>query len=136
MEKYSRIINLPHHVSKSRPQMTMYQRAAQFAPFAALTGHDAAISETARLTESRIELSDDERSLLNQKVARLLERIHEHPDISVTYFMPDSQKEGGRYICHSGTVRKWDDYRQVITFDDGTSVSLLDIISIATALPL
>ena len=85
--KYSKIINMSHHVSKSRPQMSMYQRAAQFAPFAALTGHSAAINETARLTNRKIDLSDSECDLLNMKTSILMEHIHEHPEVSIAFFV-------------------------------------------------
>ena len=83
MDKYAHIIDLPHHVSKVRPQMTMYHRAAQFAPFAALTGHSAAISETARLTDKKIELSESECEMLNQKIAFLLAHLNAHPYVSI-----------------------------------------------------
>ena len=105
MDKYAHIIDLPHHVSKVRPQMTMYQRAAQFAPFAALTGHSAAISETARLTDKAIELSESECEVLNQKITLLLAHLDEHPYVCITYFVPDSRKEGGKYTTHSGSIK-------------------------------
>ena len=91
-DKYDDIINLPHHVSKRHPQMSMMNRAAQFAPFAALTGHSAAIEETARLTESQQELADEDSEILNHKMAYLREAINEHPTISITYFEPDKRK--------------------------------------------
>lgn len=93
MDKYAHIIDLPHHVSKVRPQMTMYQRAAQFAPFAALTGHSAAISETARLTDKVIELSESECEVLNQKITLLLAHLDEHPYVCITYFVPDHRRK-------------------------------------------
>lgn len=130
MGKYDDIIHLPHHVSRNHPQMTMYQRAAQFAPFAALTGHGAAISETARLTDHEIELSDNERNMLDMKFNMLLQRLAEHPSITITHFVPDSRKEGGRYVTFTGKVRKWDEYLQTLTFTDGTTVSLRRIIDI------
>ena len=129
-DKYSHIIDLPHHVSKVRPQMTMYQRAAQFAPFAALTGHSAAIRETARLTDKEIELSESECDILNQKIKELLAHLDEHPHASITYFIPDPHKEGGKYTTHSGTIKSWDDYEQKITFDDGTQIKTNEIIDI------
>lgn len=128
--KYSKIIHLPHHVSERHTPMTMYQRAAQFAPFAALTGHSAALNETARLTESRIELSESECALLDRNFAKLLAHIHEQPDVCITYFVPDSHKEGGSYTLHEGKVRKWDGYEQVILFDDGTRVARQDVIDL------
>lgn len=129
-DKYTHIIDLPHHVSKVRPQMTMYQRAAQFAPFAALTGHSAAISETARLTDKKIELSDNECELLNQKIMQLLAHLNEHPYVSITYFIPDTHKEGGRYATHTGTIRSWEEYEQRLTFDDGAQLKANVIIDI------
>lgn len=129
-DKYTHIIDLPHHVSKVRPQMTMYQRAAQFAPFAALTGHSAAISETARLTDKKIELSDNECELLNQKIMLLLAHLNEHPYVSITYFIPDTHKEGDRYATHTGTIRSWEEYEQRLTFDDGVQLKANVIIDI------
>ena len=127
-DKYAHIIDLPHHVSKVRPQMSMYQRAAQFAPFAALTGHSAAISETARLTDKAIELSESDCEVLNQKITLLIAHLNEHPHISITYFIPDRHKEGGRYTTHSGIVRTWNEYEQRLTFDDGTQINTNGII--------
>lgn len=89
MDKYDAIINLPHHVSKTRPRMTMYQRAAQFAPFAALTGHSEALCETARLTQQAKELSDSECDNLDRQMALLLAHIQEHPHVCITHFVPD-----------------------------------------------
>ena len=129
-DKYAHIIDLPHHISKVRPQMTMYQRAAQFAPFAALTGHSAAIRETARLTDKEIELSESECNMLNQSIALLLEHIGEHPYVSITYFVHDPYKDGGKCITHSGTIKSWDEYEQRITFDDGTQIKVNEIIDI------
>ena len=130
MDKYAHIIDLPHHVSKRHPQMTMYQRAAQFAPFAALTGHSAAISETARLTYKKIELSDNECEMLNQRIMLLLAHLNEHPYVSITYFIPDTHKEGGQYATHTGTLRSWDEYEQRLTFDDGAQIKANEIIDI------
>ena len=107
-DKHVHIIHLPHHVSKFRPQMTMNQRAAQFAPFSALTGHSAAISETARLTDKAIELAENECEVLNQKITLLLAHLDEHPYVRITYFVPDLQKEGGKYETHSGSIKSWD----------------------------
>lgn len=89
---YDDIIDLPHHVSERHPQMSMYNRAAQFAPFAALTGHDAAITEAARLTDAELELSESDAEVLNRKLA-YLQSLDEKPTISVTYFVPDDRKK-------------------------------------------
>lgn len=129
-EKYSSILNLPHHVSKIRPQMSMYQRAAQFTPFAALTGHNAAIDETARLTDTRVELSESECISLNSKITHLREHLSNHPSVSVTYFVPDNLKEGGRYTSLIGVIKRLDDYEQTLVFVDGTCVPIKEVIDI------
>ena len=129
-DKYAHIIDLPHHVSKVRPQMTMYQRAAQFAPFAALTGHSAAISETARLTDKVIELSESDCEVLKQKITLVLARLDKHPCVCITYVVPDLHREGGRYETHAGSIKSLDEYEQRITFDDNTQVKANEIIDI------
>ena len=128
--RYDDIINLPHHQSRERAHMSLHDRAAQFAPFAALTGHSAAIRETARLTDKEIELSESECNMLNQSIALLLEHIGEHPYVSITYFVHDTYKDGGKYITHSGTIKSWDEYEQRISFDDGTQIKVNEIIDI------
>lgn len=130
MDKYDAIINLPHHVSKTRPRMTMYQRAAQFAPFAALTGHSEALCETARLTQQAKELSDSECDNLNRQIALLLAHIQEHPHVCITHFVPDPYKTGGSYVTHSGILSKWDEYEHIFTFDDGTRIPAGTIVCI------
>lgn len=102
--------------------MSMYQRAAQFAPFAALTGHNAAINETARLTSRQIELSEYERSILDSKMNLLLQHLNDHPTVTITYFVPDQLKEGGKYSTYTGTVKKWDEYKQELIFNDGVRI--------------
>ena len=97
-EDYSDIINLPHHQSKTRPHMTNYNRAAQFAPFAALTGHSEAIDETARLTDSKIELDEYEKEIIDRKLRIITENISTMPEITVCYFVPDEKKAGGAYV--------------------------------------
>ena len=94
MDLYDDIINLPHHVSERHPQMSMYNRAAQFAPFAALAGHDSAITEAARLTDAEQELPESEAEILDRKLARL-QTMEEKTPVTVTYFVPDSRKDGG-----------------------------------------
>ncbi len=134
MGKYDHIIDLPHHVSKQHPPMTMYQRAAQFAPFAALTGHGAAIQETARLTDRQIELSEQERAQLDQRLRQLLARIRLHPEATFTYFIPDPHKAGGRYETVTGCIGKWDEYEQMLTLDTGESIHVPGIIDINTTM--
>lgn len=97
----------------------MYQRAAQFAPFAALTGHNAAIREMARLTDKMVELDDESQNIMNKKMAILRDHLHEQPEVTITYFRPDERKEGGSYQNVTGKIRKIDDYEQVITLSDG-----------------
>lgn len=109
MNKYEDIINLPHHVSKTRKPMSLYNRAAQFAPFAALTGYDDAIKETSRITEQRIELSEELKNMLNQKIKLISENIKLQPKVSITYFVPDNKKSGGVYKTISGNVRRIDE---------------------------
>lgn len=129
-DNYDDIINLPHHVSTRHPQMSMMNRAAQFAPFAALTGHSAAIEETARLTESQQELADEDSEILNQKMAYLREAINEHPTISITYFEPDKRKSGGRYMSIEGQLQNIDDYNQTIVLKNGETIPLKSVLDI------
>lgn len=130
MNEYDDIINLPHHVSKSHPQMSMMNRAAQFAPFAALTGHSAAIEETARLTDEQRELADEDSDALNQKIAYLRETINEHPTITITYFEPDKKKAGGAYKSIEGQLQNIDDYNQAIVLKNGEVILLKSILDI------
>lgn len=102
MEKYDDIINLPHHVSTKHQRLSMEQRAAQFAPFAALTGYGDAIKETARITEDRIELDDEEKIKLDNKLKKIQNNISNKPKVIVTYFVPDIRKSGGEYITKVG----------------------------------
>lgn len=127
---YDDIIHLPHHVSKTRPQMPVSDRAAQFAPFAALSGYDAAIRETARLTDERLELDEHMKSVLSDKLQIIAERIDERPEISITYFVPDEKKDGGAYITAAGTAKKIDEYERIVLMDDGTAIPIDEIISI------
>ena len=130
--KYEDIINLPHHISKKHPQMTMESRAAQFAPFAALVGYEDAVEETARLTTKRIELNEEEKNILDMKLQMLKEQMHVqiYPEISIMYFVPDLKKDGGKYIKISGTIKKVDEYKQLLILDDKTQIPINEIISI------
>ena len=130
MSEYDDIIHLPHHVSKTHPQMSMEDRAAQFSPFAALTGYDAAITETARLTDQRVELDEYERQALNEKLQFISEHLKDHPKVSITYFLPDAWKDGGEYVTATGKVKKIDDYEQKIVLMDGTRILMEDMIGI------
>lgn len=128
--KYDDIIDLPHHVSKSRPRMSIHDRAAQFSPFAALTGHGAAIKETERLTEHRIELDENQKSVINEKLQMIFEQVEKHPEVSITYFVPDQRKTGGKYITTEGRVMKVDGYHRTLIFEDQTLVPMADILDI------
>ena len=125
--KYNEIMRLPHHVSKTRPQMPMSDRAAQFAPFAALTGYDSAIKETGRLTNERIELDEDALTALNVKYQFLMDALDEEPEIKITYFKPDERKAGGEYVSAIGAVKKVDDFERLITMQDGTRIPMDDV---------
>ena len=127
---YDDIIHLPHHVSTTRPHMAAIDRAAQFSPFAALTGYDSAVKETARLTDERIELSEDMKDALRGKLQIIVNRIKEHPEIEITYFQPDEKKKGGVYLTVTGTAKKIDEYERVVVMTDGTAIPIDEIISI------
>lgn len=128
--KYDDIIDLPHHVSKTRPQMPAEDRAAQFAPFAALTGHGEAVKETSRMTERRIEMDEDLKSVLDRKLWTIRRQLASRPFISVTYFVPDSQKAGGVYKKAAGHVKRLDEYKGVMFFDDGNQIPIAEIIEL------
>lgn len=130
MSKYDDIINLQHHVSKNRTPMSMENRAAQFAPFAALTGHDEALDETARLTTSKKFLSDDEMASLTRKLTRVIEQVPGQEEYTFMYFVPDVQKEGGKYVSITGTVKKYDEVARTITLLDGKMLLIDNILSI------
>ena len=131
MNKYNDIINLPHHTSKTRKPMSLYNRAAQFAPFAALTGYDDAIKETARLTEQKIELSDELKNMLNQKIKLIIENIKLQPEVVITYFVHDNKKSGGVYKTISGNVKRIDEVEKCIIFTNKLKIFFSDIISIS-----
>lgn len=124
---YEDIIYLPHPVSKTRPQMPMSDRAAQFSPFAALTGYDAAIRETARLTDKKLLLDEETCALLDRKQQYLCEIIAEKPEITVTYFVPDERKDGGSYVTVTGKLRRIDLCARLLVLIDGRNIPLDDI---------
>lgn len=125
--KYDDILYLPHPVSKRHHQMPIADRAAQFSPFAALTGHETAIRETARLTDERIELDENRKSILNEKLQFLVEQITHCPMVSITYFQPDQKKDGGAYITASGNLKKLDEYHRLLIMTDGTQIPIDEI---------
>lgn len=128
--RYDDIINLPHHSSATHPRMPVSDRAVQFSPFAALTGHADAIRETERLTDLKQLLAEDASLALDQKLRHLQNKLSEQPFVSITYFLPDDQKEGGSYQTVQGTVCKLDPYRRILMMADGTRIPLDDIAEI------
>lgn len=127
---YADILDLPHHTSLSRPRMPMSDRAAQFSPFSALTGYDAAIKETGRLTDAKIELGEESLNILNIKFQILMDNLEDNPEVTFTYFKPDERKAGGSYIDVTGTVKKVDDFERLIVMLDGTKIPMDDVVSI------
>lgn len=130
---YDDIIHLPHHVSRKHPPMSPMNRAAQFSPFAALTGHGAAIRETARLTDEFIELDEDQKEQLDEQFQKLRQDLPQNPEVEIIYFQPDQKKDGGSYVTIRGTVRQIDEYHRQILFTDGTAVPMDTLFSIAQA---
>ncbi len=122
--KYDDIIHLPHHTSRKRPRMSPEARAAQFSPFAALSGYEAAVRETARLTESQSELTEDEKERINQKLLMLAESVTEAPRIRVTYFVEDTKKSGGVYVTVLGRFRRIDEYEKRLYLADGEYIPI------------
>ena len=120
--KYNDIINLPHPTSARHPRMPIGDRAAQFAPFAALTGYDDVIDETARLTDRMTELSEEMKEILDAKQHFLVDVIDTHPKISVVYFVPDAKKQGGMYKTVTGELKMIDEYERQLVLSDGTRI--------------
>ena len=134
MGNYDDIIGLPHHESAKHPKMPALDRAAQFMPFAALTGHNAAVMETERLTDSRMELDEMKKEELNEHLQFIKEQLLQKPQISITYFLPDTQKNGGAYLTITGTVRKIEQTRHQVIMENGTVIPMDDIYEIESAL--
>ena len=130
MRNYDDIINLSRPQYHGLPPMSIHDRAAQFSPFAALVGYDAAVEETARLTDSRREMEEDEINELNRQLSELNKRLSERPRIRVTYFIRDRKKEGGRYASKIGNARTIDQAENRIIFTDGESVPVKDMYSV------
>lgn len=121
---YDDLLNLPHHTSAVQPAMSMQNRAAQFAPFAALIGYDAIIQETTRLTDQKAELDESVKAELNEKLRLLLELIPQQPEVTITYFLPDSRKAGGTYRTTSGIVRKFLLSENFLVMMDGLQIPI------------
>ena len=129
-DDYDDIINLPHHISSKRPQMPIEDRAAQFAPFAALTGYEENIKEATRLTDKRIEINEEKKSTLNKKLQIILNNIKEEPCITFTHFVYDEKKSGGKYIDITGPVKKINILDGYIILKEKTKISIEEIIDI------
>jgi len=121
---YDDFLNLPHHVSADLPHMSMQNRAAQFAPFAALVGYDALIQETTRLTDQKAELDESVKAELNEKLRLLLELMPQQPEVTITYFLPDNRKAGGAYKTTSGIVRKYLRSENLLVMIDGSQIPI------------
>lgn len=124
---YDDIINLPHHTSNIRPPMSLSDRAAQFSPFAAMVGHDEAIEETARLTDRRIELSEDEKARLNEKLRRIVNDAGHGDEVEIIYFVPDERKIGGKYVTKTGRVKRIDEDERTVIMEDWEKIRIEEI---------
>jgi len=124
---YEDIVNLPPHISKKHPQPTMLERAARFAPFAAITGYEEMVLEEARVTDERIDLDEGTLSLLNEKLNMIQEFLDEEPEIKILYFEPDKRKTGGTYVTVTGIVKRIDEYEQLVIMTDGKKIRIGDI---------
>lgn len=132
--RYDDIIDLPHHQSDTRPRMSRINRAAQFAPFAALTGYEAAILETGRLTDTRTELDESRKAVLSEKLRLLMLHLHDKPEVTITYFEPDQKKSGGAYLSATGYIRKVDEYSRTVLLEGGASIPIDQIFGIDSPL--
>ncbi len=130
MGPYDDIMDLPRPVSQRHPRMSAISRAAQFSPFAALTGYGGAIAESARQTEARVELDEDRKAALNEKLRLVTDLVGENPEISISYFVPDAKKAGGAYVTTPGRVKKIDEYERLVDMADGMEVPIEEIVEI------
>lgn len=129
--RYDDLLNLPHHVSVVHPHMSLYDRAAQFAPFKALTGYEDDVAETARLTDARVELDEERIEQLDARLQLLEEHLADSPTVSITYFQPDARKDGGSYETAIGVVKKIDAVRRVIALRDGREIAIGNVYGIS-----
>ena len=127
---YEDIVNLPPHISKKHPQPSMMDRAARFAPFAAITGYEEMVLEEARVTEERIDLDEGALALLNEKLNMIQEFLDEEPEVTITYFEPDKKKSGGAYVSITGTVKRIDEYEHLVLMTDGKKIRIDEIYNI------
>lgn len=130
MGQYDDIINMEHPTSKKHPRMPIGDRAAQFAPFAALTGYDAAIKEAARLTDEMVELDESSKAELDSKLRELCDRLPDNPEAKLVYFEPDGRKTGGAYIAKIGSLKKIDPFERRIILTDGTAIDIDTVVGI------
>lgn len=130
-EIYKDIINLPHHVSKKHPKMSLEARSAQFAPFAALVGYDALVHETARLTDDKIEIDEEEKEIIDSQLQLVKEQISDRPKVTITYFVKDTRKAGGEYVTAEANVKKIDDYKNSIVMENGLEIPIEDILKLS-----
>jgi len=131
---YEDIVDLPPHISKKHPQPTMLERAARFAPFAAITGYEEMVLEEARVTEERVDLDEGALSLLNEKLNMIQEFLDEEPEVTITYFEPDKKKSGGAYVSITGTVKRIDEYEHLVILTDGKKIRIEDIYALESDL--
>ena len=129
-EVYADILNLPHHELTTRQRMPVENRAASFAPFAALTGYDESVKEAARLTTERLELDEGTKEVLNDKLKLAVEMADEQPEISITYFLPDKRKSGGEYVTINAVIKRIDEYERRVIFADKSFIPIDDIYEI------
>ena len=130
MTRYDDIINLPHHVSVTHTPMPVADRAAQFSPFAALTGYEDAIDETARLTQEWVELDENEKERLNEKLQQIRDQLSIHQQVMFTYFEPDQKKQGGAYLTTEGRVKKIEEPRGAFLMEDGKEILIESIVDV------
>ena len=131
---YEDIVNLPPHISKKHPQPSMMDRAARFAPFAAITGYEEMVLEEARVTEERIDLDEGTLSLLNEKLNMIQEFLDEEPEVTITYFEPDKKKTGGAYVSITGVVKRIDEYEHIVLMNDSKQIPIGEIYDIQSEL--
>ena len=125
--KYDDMIYLPNPTPTCKPRMSLHDRAAQFSPFAALTGYEDAVEETARLTDTRLELSEDMKTILNEKMQMIVDNMDADPIVTITYFVPDKKKEGGVYVDVTGIVKEIDEYERCIVMTDKKKIPIEQI---------
>lgn len=127
IHNYDDIIALPHHVSKKHPQMSLEDRAAQFAPFAALTGHKESIKEIARITDLKKILDENQIETINLELQHIQEQIKNAPLVKVTYFISDDKKDGGKYVTKTAYIKKIDEYQNLLILEDNLKIKIVDI---------